>query len=117
MSCVTDGVSYEPETSKCPCCGEAHADSEPTTNYYRCPCGQEWANSWCGSCNDRCKGCNREIEPWQSIPWADVLPADTFLEADKLLSDLMEWNYLMGQFESPVWDRVEQYLARRREQK
>lgn len=36
-------------------------------NYYRCPlCGEEWEDEWDSMCNDRCPGCNAEIEPYKS---------------------------------------------------
>ena len=33
------------------------------TNYYRCPCGEEWDDQWDCCCNDRCPKCGKEIEP------------------------------------------------------
>ncbi len=36
------------------------------TNYYLCPCGEEWEDTHDSCCNDRCPSCNREIEPYIS---------------------------------------------------
>jgi len=35
-------------------------------NDYRCECGEEWSDEWSCMCNDRCPGCNKEIEPHHS---------------------------------------------------
>jgi len=35
-------------------------------NYYCCPCGERWVDSWSCTCNDRCPACNKEIEPYHS---------------------------------------------------
>lgn len=52
---------------KCPLCGEHHPAEEGIVIYARrfiCPnCGIEWKDLWCSDCNDRCPGCNGEIEP------------------------------------------------------
>lgn len=36
------------------------------TNYYRCPCGEEWDDEWSCACNDRCPACNKEVTPYIS---------------------------------------------------
>lgn len=36
------------------------------TNYYRCPCGEEWSDAWDCCCNDHCPSCDKEIEPYIS---------------------------------------------------
>ena len=36
------------------------------TNFYRCPCGEEWESKWDCQCNDKCPVCNKEIEPYRS---------------------------------------------------
>lgn len=38
-------------------------------NYYECPCGCMWTDTWDCNCNDRCPECNKEIEPydWEEI--------------------------------------------------
>jgi hypothetical protein len=36
-------------------------------NYYKCnKCKRAWTDVWDSMCNDRCPGCNHEIEPFKS---------------------------------------------------
>lgn len=36
-------------------------------NAYRCDaCGEEWTDEWSCMCNDKCPGCNAEVEPFES---------------------------------------------------
>lgn len=42
------------------------ADKITWTNYYRCPCGEEWNDQWDCCCNDHCPKCHKEIEPYIS---------------------------------------------------
>jgi len=43
-------------------------------NYYHCPnCGSRWEDTADCTCNDRCPGCNTEIEPYSS---ADISPLE-----------------------------------------
>ena len=35
-------------------------------NHYRCPCGEEWDDTWDCMCNDHCPGCDKEVEPYAS---------------------------------------------------
>lgn len=34
------------------------------SNYYLCPCGEEWSGEHDAACNDRCPACRKEIEPF-----------------------------------------------------
>jgi hypothetical protein len=51
----------------CPLCKEHHPAEEGIVLYMRsftCPdCGTKWQDLWCSDCNDRCPGCDSEIEP------------------------------------------------------
>lgn len=44
------------------------SEGEPIVweNNYKCDCGEEWTDEWSCQCNDRCPGCNAEIEPHTS---------------------------------------------------
>ena len=48
-------------------------------NFYRCPCGCEWADEWDCMCNDRCPDCDAECEPFDS---EEVAPYRTELTPD-----------------------------------
>lgn len=48
-------------------CDSCRNDGQDSwTNYYLCPCGEEWEDKWDCQCNDHCPKCNKEIEPYIS---------------------------------------------------
>jgi hypothetical protein len=35
-------------------------------NFYQCPCGNEWTDTWTATCDDRCGECGTSCSPTES---------------------------------------------------
>jgi hypothetical protein len=66
---------------------------EHYTNYYKCPCGEEWEDQWSCMCNDRCPSCNKEIEPYDSRDNWDGLPTYEYVVEAELVVPEEELDY------------------------
>jgi hypothetical protein len=73
-------------------------------NFYECPCGETWEDHWSCACNDKCPGCNKEIEPYKSEvePYVIELPCHG-IRVELSEVDPYDWeNFIGGTIQSEL---------------